>query len=211
LVSTNQRHPAVSCGGAEWITIFFHADMRGLRSKTREARLRSSIAADSTKTAEGNIYNNKAESFDIALLEEDNTAESSGKLYNPHEDSDKKRQYDFEVTEGTMPELITDINGNIVTASGKKVWLGIRPESAEKAYPGDDLILTFTAEDKRTNVSTDGTDGQKAIASYTYDIRGLQVESVKKQQVEFCRRRLQNSESRTAQQFCGALHVRRTR
>lgn len=56
---------------------------------------------------------------------------------------------------------------------------------------------------------TDGTDGQKAIASYTYDIRGLQVESVKKQQVEFCRRRLQNSGSRTAQQFCGALHVRR--
>ncbi|MCK9169816.1 MAG: hypothetical protein M0P01_05325 [Treponema sp.] len=48
-----------------------------------------------------------------------------------------------------MPELITDINGNIVTASGKKVWLGIRPESAEKEYPGDDLILTFTAEDKK--------------------------------------------------------------
>ena len=76
--------------------------------------------------------------------------------------------------------------------------------------------IALTGKSSRLNkrtvevyAGTDGTDGQKAIASYTYDIRGLQVESVKKQQVEFCRRRLQNSGSRTAQQFCGALHVRR--
>jgi hypothetical protein len=59
--------------------------------------------------------------------------------------------------------------------------------------------------------STDGTDGRKAIASYAYNIRGHRVERVKKQQVEFCRRRLQNSGSRTAKQFCGAQYVRRTR
>jgi hypothetical protein len=118
--------------------------VRVLLCKTREARLRSRIAADSTKAAEGNIYNNKAESFDIAFLDEDDTVQCSGKLDKPEVKGDK-RLYKFEKTEGTVPVMYADAVGNIYTASGKRVRLGIRPESAERAYPGDDLIPAFQA------------------------------------------------------------------
>jgi hypothetical protein len=106
---------------------------------------------NSNKKDEGNVYNNKANNFDIALLDDDNTVKNKGRLYNPHENSDKKRQYDFEITDGTTPVLTTDTSGNIVTADGKNVLLGIRPESSTKAYPGDDLQFTFTAEEKKGN------------------------------------------------------------
>jgi hypothetical protein len=111
---------------------------------SREARLRSSLAADSTKTAEGNIYNNKAVSYDIVFLDESDTVQCRGKLDKP-EVKGNKRFYKFEKTEGKVPVMHTDAVGNIYTTSGKRVRLGIRPESAESAYPGDDLIPAFQA------------------------------------------------------------------
>ena len=41
--------------------------------------------------------------------------------------------------------MYADAVGDIYTTSGKRVRLGIRPESAESAYPGDDLIPAFQA------------------------------------------------------------------
>ncbi len=99
---------------------------------------------NSTKTAEGNIYNNKAESYDVVFLDEENTVQCRGKLDEPEVKEDK-RLYKFEKTEGTVPVMYADATGNIYTASGKRVRLGIRPESAERAYPGDDLIPAFQA------------------------------------------------------------------
>jgi hypothetical protein len=99
---------------------------------------------DSTKAAEGNIYNNKAVSYDIVFLDEDDTVQCRGKLDKP-EVKAAKRLYKFEKTEGTVPVMYADAVGNIYTTSGKRVRLGIRPESAESAYPGDDLIPAFQA------------------------------------------------------------------
>ena len=89
---------------------------------------------DSTKTAEGNIYNNKAVSYDIVFLDESDTVQCSGKLDEP-EVKEGKRLYKFD-----LPVMHADEVSNILyTKSKKRVRLGIRPESAESAYPGDDL------------------------------------------------------------------------
>jgi hypothetical protein len=100
---------------------------------------------DSTKAAEGNIYNNKAVSYDIVFLDESDTVQCSGKLDKP-EVKDGKRLYKFEKTGGDLPVMYADEVGNILyTKSKKRVRLGIRPESAVSAYPGDDLIPAFQA------------------------------------------------------------------
>ncbi|MCK9169812.1 MAG: hypothetical protein M0P01_05305 [Treponema sp.] len=97
----------------------------------------------------GNIDNNKASSFEVAFLETSYTVTPKGKMSSTEPDGSDKKLYSFSLTAGTDPVMHISAAGRLCTPDGKEAAIGIRPESAEKAYPGDDLILTFTAEDKK--------------------------------------------------------------
>ncbi len=102
----------------------------------------------------GNIDNNRASAFDVAFLETSYTITPEGTMSSTEPDGSDKKLYSFSLTAGTDPVMHISAAGRLCTPDGKEAAIGIRPESAERAYPGDDLFLSFTAENS-TNKSDD--------------------------------------------------------
>lgn len=99
---------------------------------------------DTTKSGDtyGNIYNNRAAGIRVATLNIDGSAVATVSL-STITVANNERLYSgsasgvgaFSISKGGWLEL-----------NGSRARLGIRPESAATAYPGDDYVLTFTVE-----------------------------------------------------------------
>jgi hypothetical protein len=103
----------------------------------------------------GNIDNNKASTFEVAFLEATDTTPIKGTMSSTEPDGSDKKLYSFSLTAGTDPVMHISAAGRLCTPDGNEAAIGIRPESAEKAYPGDDLFLAFTA--KNSSSKSDDT------------------------------------------------------
>ena len=114
--------------------------------------------------SEGNIYKNKAETFDVAIIHNNddiNKKENYKQKYTlsakeieftESETKIKERQYDskapLNVSLTDSGSLMYKIKNNDTYDS---VCVGIRPESSAKAFPGDDLIIGFDVFDDKEN------------------------------------------------------------
>ena len=130
--------------------------------------------------SEGNIYKNKAETFDVAIIHNNddiNKKENYKQKYTlsakeieftESETKIKERQYDskapLNVSLTDSGSLMYKIKNNDTYDS---VCVGIRPESSAKAFPGDDLIIGFDVfDDKENSLSKVWSNEEDYIAVY---------------------------------------------
>ncbi len=92
--------------------------------------------------ANGNIYNNKAMGINVATLNLGGSIAATATLSTITEANGERLYSAASDDIGSF----TVSKGGWLERDGSRARLGIRPLSAEKAYPGDDYVLSFTVE-----------------------------------------------------------------
>ncbi len=104
-------------------------------------------------TDKGNIYINRADKIEMAYFEEGKTkvfGKSIFKVTREKNGNDKSEYYKSRVLNKNDIQAGIDSRGKIINTkqyNTTSLSIGIRPESAEHAYPGDDYILGLEVSD----------------------------------------------------------------
>jgi len=141
------------------VTMKNRGGMKLLSSEDAEYEVTLAGAYDreynSDKAAQGNIYNNTGTGFTAVVLDQGDSAKilsngtlSDGSKTTVVENGKTVERYRYKYT-GGQP-FSKKRSGVLVTAAGGDVRLGIRPDKADDAYAGDDLLLIFKVKSKNS-------------------------------------------------------------